>query len=84
LRFFAKRRIFPSSTTRGDRGNDQLAYARRARIVDGDDGRVYVLELSYPGHLCVMRGTMDYQHELIFEREQPKRHADLMMLFVEE
>jgi hypothetical protein len=61
----------------------KLTYARKARIVDGDDGRVYILELSpFSRHITVMRGTMDYNHEVIYERDD--RYEDIRKLFGEE
>lgn len=44
----------------------KLTYAQFVRFVDGDDGRLYVLELSaYSNMISVMKGTFDYQHEVI-------------------
>jgi protein involved in polysaccharide export with SLBB domain len=60
----------------------KLTYAKKVRIVDGDDGRVYILELQpLSGFIHVMRGTMDYTYENISQRESPARHAYLMKLF---
>ena len=60
-----------------------LTYARRARIVDGSDGRTYVIEdNSDYGHVTVMRGDMKYAHETIY-RDDP-RHAEVMELFEQE
>lgn len=44
----------------------KLTYAHKVRIVDGDDGRTYIAELSAYGFISVMRGDMKYQHESIF------------------
>lgn len=46
-----------------------LTFARKARIVDGDDGRTYIAELSGYGHISIMRGDMKLQHEVIHERD---------------
>src|SRR4051812_44294597 len=43
----------------------KLTYARKARIVDGDDGRTYIAELSFFGHVSIMNGDMKYQKEVI-------------------
>ena len=61
----------------------KLTYAAKARIVDGDDGKTYILELSSMyGHINVMQGGMQYQAEdAIFERDP--RYADLLKLFDE-
>jgi hypothetical protein len=72
-----------SHPTRGERGTrttvdprsgqpsapKALTYARKARIVDGDDGRTYIAELTLYGHVSVMRGDMKIQHESIFEND---------------
>jgi hypothetical protein len=44
-----------------------LTYAAQACIVDGEDGKTYILELakSYT-HLSVMQSNMQYQQETIF------------------
>lgn len=51
-----------------------LTYAVKARIVDGDDGRTYIAELTNYGFVKIMRGDMQYQHETIF-RENPRYDA---------
>lgn len=43
----------------------KLTFAKMARIVDGDDGRTYIAELTIYGHISIMRGDMKYQHETI-------------------
>lgn len=40
------------------------AYAHKARIVDGDDGRTYVIEFHGSG-ISVKNGDMKYSHEYI-------------------
>ena len=42
-------------------------YARQARIVDGDDGHTYIIELAMYGHISVMRGDMKISQEAVFE-----------------
>ena len=56
-----------------------LTFARKARIVDGDDGRTYIAELSVYGHVNIMKGDMKYQHETIHAGDP--RHAEAMALF---
>ncbi len=57
-----------------------LTYARKVRIVDGDDGRIYILQLApYSGHISIMKGTFDFQHEVIHENDS--RHAELLKMF---
>jgi len=43
----------------------KLTYARLARIVDGDDGRTYIAELSSYGFISIMKGDMKYQAETV-------------------
>lgn len=59
----------------------KLTYARKARIVDGDDGRTYIAELSVYGHISIMRGDMKLQHETIHERDP--RYAAALAIFAE-
>jgi hypothetical protein len=63
----------------------KLTYARKARIVDGDDGRLYIAELRQPSlsgfrHITIMRGTMDYQAEQPIFEDNP-RYPELLALF---
>ncbi len=58
----------------------KLTYALRMRFVDGSDGRLYIIEdNSNYGHLSVMRGTFDQQHEVIYKDSE--RHAEVLALF---
>jgi hypothetical protein len=58
----------------------KLTYATKARIVDGDDGRIYIAELTAFGHITFMRGDMKYAHgDAVFERDP--RYARLRALF---
>lgn len=80
-------------TARGERGTrvtfhpitgkpaapKKLTYARKARIVDGDDGRTYIIELTSFGFISVRKGDMKFEHESIFE-ENPK-YAEVRKLF---
>lgn len=59
----------------------KLTYARAVRIVDGDDGRTYIAELTTSGFVSIMRGDMQIQHESIFERDP--RYAAVRALFHE-
>jgi len=58
-----------------------LTYARKVRIVDGDDGRIYIIALSssFP-MITVMRGTMDYMAEDAIIPPNP-RYDGLLALF---
>ena len=57
----------------------KLTFARKARIVDGDDGRTYIAELSLYGHVSIMCGDMKYQHETVFSNDP--RYAEMIGLF---
>jgi hypothetical protein len=57
----------------------KLTFALQARIVDGDDGRTYIAELSTYGFIHVMRGDMRIAHETVHKDDV--RHAELMALF---
>jgi hypothetical protein len=88
-----------SSSGRGERGTrftidpktgrpsatKVLTYADAVRIVDGDDGKTYFIELSRGYQMiCVMESNMKTQAEVIhgggMTRTDP-RYADLLALF---
>ena len=56
-----------------------LTYAKKVRIVDGDDGKTYIAELNVYGHISIMRGDMKFQEEVTFERDP--RYQDVLNLF---
>jgi len=56
-----------------------LTYARKMRIVDGDDGRMYVAALTEFGHITIHRGDMKFHEESVFERDE--RYPALRALF---
>ncbi len=55
-----------------------LTYARKARIVDGDDGRTYIAELTMYGFVTIMRGDMKYQ-EAVIHQDSPDYAAALAL-----
>ncbi len=57
----------------------KLTYARRARIVDGDDGKTYIIEKSIYDFISVMRGDMKIQHETIWATDP--RYSEIAKLF---
>lgn len=57
----------------------KLTYAVKQRIVDGDDGRTYIVCLSIYGSIGVMKGDMKFQHEWISQDDS--RIPELMALF---
>lgn len=59
----------------------KLTFARKMRIVDGDDGRTYIATLSPNyGFVTIMKGDMQFQHEVIHYSDGA-RHAELLALF---
>ena len=58
-----------------------LTYARKSRIVDGDDGRTYIANLTEYGHVSIMRGDMKINEEAIFPADP--RYAAVVALFEE-
>lgn len=57
----------------------KLTYALKTRIVDGDDGRTYIAELTMYGTVSIMKGDMKFQHEHVHD-EDP-RYAEVLKLF---
>lgn len=44
-----------------------LTFARQARIVDGADGKTYILETHHHGDgVSVMQSNMQFQHEVLY------------------
>lgn len=44
-----------------------LTYADAQRIVDGDDGKTYILVLSMYGNITAMQSNMQFQEESVHE-----------------
>ena len=72
--------------TRGERATrvttgapKKLTFARKMRIVDGDDGRTYIAALTGYGHITIHRGDMKFNEESVFERDP--RYPELKALF---
>ena len=60
----------------------KLTYARRMRIVDGDDGRTYIARDHGHGMVSVFRGDMKFEHEIAHAvGQRSDRYAELMELF---
>ena len=59
----------------------KLTYATLVRFVDGSDGKLYIIEKSIYSFISVMKGTMDFQHEVIHESQQSERYKEIMKLF---
>ena len=57
----------------------KLTFARKMRIVDGDDGRTYIAALTAYGHISITRGDMKLREEAVFEKDP--RYASLLALF---
>lgn len=59
-----------------------LTFSRKCRIVDGDNGRTYLIRLTEYGHISIMRSDMQLQEESIFETDP--RYAAVAALFDQE
>jgi hypothetical protein len=57
-----------------------LTFGRHARIVQGDDGRTYIL-VATGGHLSVMQSNMQFQQEAIFPSDA--RYGALLKMVTE-
>ena len=57
----------------------KLTFARKARIIDGSDGRTYIANLTDFGHISIMRGDMKFSEEAIFETDS--RYPATLALF---
>ena len=58
-----------------------MTYAEKVRFVDGDDGKLYFIELTAYGFISVMRGTFNYLHETIYK--DYLQYAEVLALFDE-
>ena len=56
----------------------KCTFARKVRIVDGNDGRTYIAELTDFGFVSVRQGNL-LQQETIFENNP--RHPEMLALF---
>lgn len=56
-----------------------LVWSRGSRILDGDDGKTYIANLTEFGHISVFHGDMKYSHEAIFENNP--RYTAILALF---
>lgn len=52
----------------------KLTYAREMVIVDGDDGKTYIAQLSFYGHITIACGDMRFEHEVI-HADSPRYEA---------
>ncbi len=57
----------------------KLTYAKQMRIVDGDDGRIYIAALTLYGHITIYKGDMKFSEETVFESDD--RYSALRALF---
>jgi hypothetical protein len=56
----------------------KLTFARKMRIVDGNDGRTYIAALTNYGHITIHRGDMKFNEESFFQRDA--HYAELRAL----
>ena len=59
----------------------KLTYAVKSRIVDGEDGRTYIANLTLYGHISIMQGDMKFCKESIHPSDE--RYAEVRALFSE-
>jgi len=57
----------------------KLTFANKMRIVDGDDGKTYIIGLSNYGFITVMQSNMQYMSESIHQDDD--RYQDVLDLF---
>jgi len=57
----------------------KLTFDRKMRIVDGDDGKTYIIGLSNYGFITVMQSNMQYMSESIHQDDD--RYQDVLDLF---
>src|ERR1700688_3897891 len=57
----------------------KLTFARKMRIVDGDDGLTYIAALSSYGHVTIFQRNMQYHKEAFFEDDGD--YAEVLKLF---
>lgn len=72
-------RITLDPRTRKPGAKKVLSYARKVRIVDGDDGRTYFIELTIYDSISVMMGTMQHQAESVSDTDP--RYGEMRKLF---
>lgn len=61
----------------------KTTYAQKVFIVDGDDSRTYIMELTSYGSLSVMSSDCQHSHESIHHSEQPERFNQYIQFFKE-
>jgi hypothetical protein len=57
----------------------KLTYAKKMRIVDGDDGKTYIAALSYYNSITIFQGNMKFHHESFFPDNE--KYQELIKLF---
>ena len=61
----------------------KLTYADKVRFADGSDGKLYIITTTIGYNMVVvMKGTIDFQHEVIHLSSEPERYSKVMELFV--
>lgn len=73
-------RTTENKTRTGSNKPKRTAYASRSVIVDGDDGRTYILQLG--SHIAVLCGDMQHSREIVFPDDE--RWPELVKLLGEE
>ena len=81
-------RFYIESSKRGERAvrvtdgaPKKLTFAKEARIVDGDDGKTYIAELTMFGHVSIMQGNLRFEETCVFPTQAG--YPELLALFNE-
>jgi hypothetical protein len=54
-------------------------YADQVLIVDGDDGKTYIANLTVWGNISIMQSNLQYQHESLFPGDE--NYQEIRSLF---
>lgn len=56
-------------------------YSADAKIVDGDDGRTYIIRLTSYGFIDIDKSDFYRAEDPVFQRDSPERYEELIQLF---
>lgn len=73
-------RVTENKTRTGWNKPKKTTYANRARIVDGSDGKTYLLLETKYGFIEVRKANMQEEHETVHGDTDPARYASLLAL----
>lgn len=72
-------RITTNPKTGAENAPKRSTYATLSRIVDGSDGKTYIMQLTSYGFIKVMQSDMQHAYETIFADNE--RYTELLKLF---